>query len=264
MLIVDDEPLARRRIADLLASRKEFDIVGECANGKDAVTAIRSGIADLVFLDIQMKDMDGFDVLKKSSTASLPKIIFVTAYDHYALKAFEVHAVDYLLKPFDDERFQETLNHVREQIKRDEILELRGTLSSLLEDLGNKNKDTNEVSKKDPFPVYTSRLAIRSTGKISFLEVDEIDWIGAEGSYVSLHVKGKSTLMRGSLKKLEKVLDPRRFLRIHRSTIVNVSLIKEMKPQFHGDYMVILKNGERLTLSRGYREKAEHLLEGKF
>ncbi len=265
VLIVDDEPLARKRIRDLLAERDEFEIIGECSNGKNAIKEIEKNVADLVFLDIQMQDMDGFEVLEKLETDSLPTIIFATAYDKYALRAFEVHAVDYLLKPFDDERFEETLNHVHKQIKKDQIEGLSEKLASLLSDF-NKSKDKKESEKanKNKTQTYQKRLVIKSTGKISFIEIEDIDWIGAEGSYVSLNINGKSHLMRGTLKKLEEMLNPEQFLRIHRSTIINVSAVQELKPHFHGEYVVILKNGKRLKLSRSYRESAEQLLGGEF
>ncbi len=263
VLIVDDESLARKRIRDLLATRIDFEIVGECSSGEVAIDAIDSGIGDLVFLDIQMQDMDGFEVLENVKTATLPIIIFVTAYDQYALKAFEVHAIDYLLKPFDDERFEETLEYVSRKIKKDSIRDLGDKLTLLLADLKESDKTgVKPILSQDSATTFQKRLVIKSTGKISFVEVDEIEWIGAEGSYVSLNVRGKSHLMRGTLKKLEKTLDPKQFVRIHRSTIVNVSSIKELKPHFHGEYVVMLKNGERLKLSRSYRQNAELILNG--
>jgi two-component system, LytTR family, response regulator len=257
VLIVDDENLARKRIRDLLAGRTDFRIVGECPNGKSAVREIEETAVDLVFLDVQMPDMDGFEVLERLETDSPPAIIFVTAYDKYALRAFDVHALDYLLKPFDDERFEETLEHVCKQIKRNRIENLSGKLAGLL-------ADYNKASKTGKPNAYQKRLVIRSTGKISFIEVEEIEWIEAEGSYVSLHTGARAHLMRGTLKKLEKTLDPRRFVRIHRSAIVNISFVRELKPYFHGEYVVILKNGKKLKLSRSYRESVEKLIGGDF
>ena len=264
VLIVDDESLARKRIKDLLSEKTDFEIVGECDNGTDAVKAIKKGEAELLFLDIQMQDMDGFDVLSDFDPTQLPKIIFITAYDQYALKAFEVHAIDYLLKPFDDERFDEMLLHVRKQIEKDNISELGGKLTSLLTDMkSSKSAETEDVSPAVPTQGYQKRLVIKSTGKVSFVEIDEVDWIGAEGSYVSLNTNGKAHLMRGTLKNLESILNPDEFLRIHRSTIVNISAIKELKSHFHGEYVVILRTGKRLKLSRNYRESAERLIGGK-
>ena len=262
VLIVDDESLARKRIKDMLSGKTKFEIVGECSNGKDAIEFIKSGKADVVFLDIHMQDMDGFEVLRGFDPAVLPKIIFVTAYDQYALKAFEVHAIDYLLKPFDDERFEEMLEHVAHQIEKDDIQNLGSQLTSLLSDVANVDRKAVAKSRVTSNG-FQKRLVIKSTGKISFVEVDEIEWIGAEGSYVSLNTNGKSQLMRGTLKKLVELLNPEAFLRIHRSTIVNVSSIQELKSHFHGEYVVILKNGKRLKLSRSYRDSAERLLGGK-
>ncbi|NNE99189.1 MAG: response regulator transcription factor [Pyrinomonadaceae bacterium] len=263
VLIVDDESLGRKRIRDLLANRKEFEIIGDCSCGEEAVDAIKSGDSDLVFLDIQMQDMDGFQVLEKVRSGNLPIIIFVTAYDQYALKAFEVHALDYLLKPFDDERFEEALEHVYKKIKKDRIHVLGDKITSLLTDL--KEFDGGNGSRgasKNPANAYQKRLVIKSTGKVSFIEVKDIDWIGADGSYVNINARGKSQLMRGTLKSLESKLDPEKFLRIHRSTIVNIAAVKELKSHFHGEYVVILKNGERLKLSRSYRDNAKLLLNG--
>lgn len=262
VLIVDDESLARKRIRDLLSSHEGFNIVRECESGEEAIEAINSEIADLVFLDIQMQDMDGFGVLEKAAPNVLPTVIFVTAYDQYALKAFEVHAIDYLLKPFDDERFDETLEYVSRKIKKDSIQDLGEKITSLLADLGDGRKDTPKPRPSEDSSDFQKRLVIKSTGKITFVEVDEIEWVSAEGSYVGLHTRGKSHLMRGTLKKLEDTLNPKQFVRIHRSTIVNLSFIKELKSHFHGEFVVILKNGERLKLSRSYRENAELILNG--
>ncbi len=265
VLIADDESLARMRIKNLLSGREaEFSLVGECSNGKDTIEALETNIADLLFLDIQMRDMDGFEVLKKTKTKLLPVIIFVTAYDKYALDAFEVHAVDYLLKPFDDDRFNEMLERVYAQIKNNKINDLGRELTSLLADFAKNGHSSQSNPKQENPRLFDKRLVIKSTGKVSFVEVKDIEWVGAEGSYVSLNMNGKAELMRTTLKKLETKLNPEKFLRIHRSTIVNISSIKELKPHFHGEYVVFLKNGKRLKLSRNYRESAEKLLGGHF
>lgn len=261
VLIVDDESLARKRIKDLLFKHEWIKIVGECSNGKEAIKAIHDGVADLLFLDIQMRDMDGFEVLESVKLDVLPMIIFVTAYDKYALKAFEYHAVDYLLKPFDDRRFEEMLDHAKTQIKKNQIGNLSEKLNNLLSDYHQSESVRIENPAKNG---YQKRLVIKSAGKIQFVEVEDIDWIGAEGSYVSINIKGKTHLMRESLKKLETVLNPSSFLRIHRSTIINISRVKELQSHFHGEYIVSLKNGKRLKLSRNYRDKAEILLGGQF
>lgn len=259
-LIVDDESPARKRIRELLVEHNEFEIIGECSNGEEAIEAIQTKSPDLIFLDIQLQDMDGFEVLEKLSLKHLPTIIFVTAYDKYAIRAFEFHALDYLLKPFDDERFEETLEYVLTQIKRNRIENLSEKLSGLIADYNQHRDDpvSGETNR------YQNRLVIKSAGKVAFIETKDIDWISAEGYYASIRVGGKSHLMRESLKNLENILDPKTFLRIHRSTIVNINQIKELHSHFHGEYFVILKDGKRFKLSRSYKENAERLLEGRF
>ena len=268
VLIVDDESLARLRILELLEEKDEFEIVGECADGTEAIKAIEKGIADLLFLDIQMPDMDGFEVLEKVKNKDLPTIIFVTAYDKYALKAFEFHAVDYLLKPFDDERFEEMLIHAKKQIQKNRMkniseqiaFDVNKKVSKLLSDY---NKSPNTAFIENESISYQKRLVIKSAGKILFVEVEDVDWIGAEGSYVSINIKDKTHLMRETLKNLENILDPQKFLRIHRSTIINVQSIKEIYSHFRGEYIIILKNNKQLKLSRKYRKNAEKLLGGQ-
>lgn len=254
-MIVDDESLARKRIRDLLRGRDEFVIISECSGGSEAVETIEKTPPDLLFLDVQMPDMDGFQVLDKLK--KLPPTIFVTAYDKYALKAFEVHAVDYLLKPFDDERFEEMLDYVSHQIKRNQITDLNETLQALL-------LNFHQVEPPHKNADYQKRLVLKSAGRITFIEIEDIDWIEAEGSYVSIKIGAKSHLLRETLKNLEDLLNPDIFLRIHRSTIINVNRIKELRPYFHGEFIVILKNGRQFKLSRNYRRQAEKLLGGQF
>ena len=246
-LIVDDEPLARERLRRLLEREPDIDLVGECSDGREAVAAIREKAPDLVFLDVQMPELNGFEVLEQLRRSPLPMVIFVTAYDQFALKAFEVHAVDYLLKPFDRERFQLALRRALDHVKRNQTGALNERLSALLSDL------------KLP-PKYPDRLAIKSGGRVVFVQVDDIDWVEAADNYVELHVGAESHLHRETMADLEKMLPPEKFLRIARSTIVNVTRIKEMQPLFHGEYSVTLRDGTRLTLSRSYREKLNQLL----
>ncbi|RMH19114.1 MAG: DNA-binding response regulator [Acidobacteria bacterium] len=247
-IIVDDEPLARDKLRGFLQGEDDVEIVAECGDGKSAVTEIEKLRPDLVFLDVQMPELDGFEVIESLDLDPLPKIVFTTAYDRYALKAFEVHALDYLLKPFDRERFNEALELVRDAIAHRKIDGMRDQLMALLEDLDRKRSR------------YRDRLVIKSSGRVVFLKVADIDWVDAAGNYVKLHAKGESHLLRETMNRLERKLDPNLFLRIHRSTIVNLERIKELQQQFHGDYLVILKNGQRLTLSRSYREKLQQLL----
>ncbi len=246
-LIVDDEPLARERIRTLLADESDIEIIGECANGLEAVAAIQSQKTDLVFLDVQMPELDGFGVLEKISAEKMPAIIFVTAYDQYALRAFEVHALDYLLKPFDRERFDQALRRARLQIQQATSGDLNQKLLALLEDLRAEKK-------------WLERLVIKSGGRVFFLKIDEIDWIEAAGNYVRLHIQREAHLLRETIKNLETQLDPNKFLRISRSTIVRIDRIKELQPWFHGEYAIILQDGTQLTSSRGYREKLDELL----
>ena len=249
-LIVDDEPLARERIRSLLARESDVEVVGECGDGAGAVAAIERLGPDLVFLDVQMPEVDGFEVLEAIPRAKLPAVIFVTAYDRYALKAFEVHALDYLLKPFDRERFQRALDRARAEVSRDasggpvarRLLELLGSL---------------EAQRK-----HAARLVVRESGRVFFLRVDEIDYIEAAGNYARVHVGKQSHLLRETMKTLEHRLDPARFVRIHRSTIANVDRIRQLQSIFRGDCVVVLADGTRLASGRGYSERLKRLVAG--
>jgi len=249
VLIVDDEPLARERLRRLLEQEPDFELLGECGDGASAVTTIRSSAPDLVFLDVQMPELDGFGVLAKIGGDRMPGVIFVTAYDQFALKAFEVHAVDYLLKPVNPERLKAACQRARQQVQQRQGTDLSEKLSALLADVGGG-------------PKPSERLAVKSTGKVVFIKVDDIDWVEAADNYVSLHVGNEEHLHRETMSSLETMLPAGKFMRISRSTIVNVDRIKELQPLFHGEYAVILRTGTRLTLSRSYREKLP-LLMGK-
>jgi two-component system LytT family response regulator len=246
-IIADDEPLARERLRKLLTAEPQIDLIAECSNGREAVEAIRKDSPDLVFLDVQMPELDGFGVLQELDKSKRPAVIFVTAHDKFALKAFEVHAIDYLLKPFDRERFRTALHRALDHIQKHNTRELNDRLSALIADVRQE-------------PKYTERLAIKSSGKVVFLKTSEIDWVEAADNYVNLHAGSESYLHRETMSALEEILDPNRFLRISRSTIVNIDGVKELQPLFHGEYSVILKNGTRLTLSRGYRDKIQQFL----
>lgn len=247
-LIVDDEPLARDRVKRFLRDEFDIEVVGECGNGKDAVAAIKHLKPDLVFLDIQMPEKNGFEVIRSLNGKNLPAVIFVTAYDQYALQAFDVHALDYLLKPFNRDRLHRAVERAREAVslKRKGALDER--LMSLIADLGHGKK-------------YLERLVVKSAGRVSFLKADEIDWIEAAGNYVKLHVGRESHMIRETMNGIETKLDPDRFLRIHRSTVVNIDKIKELHPMFSGDYAVILLDGTELALSRNYRDRFLELFE---
>lgn len=246
VLLVDDESLAREMLREMLQDDPQVIIVGESCNGREAVEAIRIHSPDLVFLDVQMPELGGFEVLEALGK-DIPRIIFVTAYDQYAVRAFEVHALDYLLKPFDQERFDISWQRARAQVLRDREGGTDQRILALLEEMKVGNK-------------YLERLVIKANGRIYFLETSEIDWIEAEGNYVSVHSAKKSHLLRETISSLEAQLDPKKFLRIHRSAIVRIDRIQELQPWFHGEYRIILQNGTQLTLSRNYREKLQEAL----
>jgi two-component system LytT family response regulator len=248
-LIVDDEPLARQRLRTLLKGESDIDIVGECSDGHEAVAAVRELKPDLLFLDVQMPVLDGFGVLEVLGPEQLPAVIFVTAYDLYAIRAFEVNALDYLLKPFDRDRFRKALSRAREQITKES--------SSSGEQLGAL---LDEVQTARGGRHTLERLVIKSGGRVFFLRAEEIDWIEAAGNYLRLHVGNDMHLLRDTMNNLEARLHPDKFLRIHRSTMVNLERVKELQPWFHGDYKVILLDGTELTLSRSYRPKLKSLL----
>jgi two-component system, LytTR family, response regulator len=248
MLIADDEPAARERIMMLVEGDPDIEIVGQCADGREAVSAIQKLSPDLLFLDIQMPELDGFKVLKKIPADKMPVVVFVTAYDKYALNAFEVHAVDYLLKPFNRQRFNMALKRAKSQLQINQVEGVDPQLLALLRDL---NAQKN----------YLERLVVKSAGYIFFLKVEEIDWIEAEDNYARLHVGGEQHLIRETMSALEAKLDPKRFLRIQRSIIINIERIKKMHPLFRGEYTVILNDGTRLTSSRSYRDKLSGLLD---
>ena len=249
-LIVDDMALARRRIRRYLKKDSEIEIIGECTNGQEAITAIKGLNPDLVFLDVQMPEIDGFHVLKSISedNQSMPTVIFVTAYDQFAIRAFEVNAFDYLFKPFSVERLEKTLERAKEQIRKQDSLTSDEKLLSLLTELKAETK-------------YLKRLAVKEKGKIIFVPTDEIDFIEAQGNYLQLDMGRHSHLIRMRLHLLEKKLDATKFVRIHRSTIVNIDRVKEMHPLFNGDQTVIMKSEKKLTMSRNYREKLKSLME---
>lgn len=246
-IIVDDEPISRRGIRAQLKSEKDFEVISECRNGDEAVQVIETESPDLVFLDVQMPELDGFGVVDAIGPARMPPVIFVTAYDRHALRAFEIHALDYLLKPFDDERFAAALERARRHIEHQDIDNLERRLRGLLDELQPRRK-------------YVDRLVIKSAGRIFFLSVAEIDWIEAADNYVRLHAGTESHLLRETMTSLEKKLDPDQFVRVHRSRTVNIRKIKELQPMFRGEYDILLRNGTRVETGRGYRHRIQKLL----
>jgi two-component system, LytTR family, response regulator len=243
VLVVDDELLGRERIRSLLSEHADIKIVGECVNGREAVEAIQNLKPDLVFLDVQMPKIDGFGVVEIIGTENMPAVIFVTAYDEYAIRAFEINAVDYLLKPFDKERFEKAVDRAKREIKTQESpTEIRENLRKLLKEVKNE-------------PKYLKRIPVKSASGTTFVSTEEIDWISAAGHYLELHIGNETHLIREKLSVIETKLDPQIFMRIHRSTIVNLDRIKSLHPMFNGDQLVILKNGRELNLSRNYYDK---------
>lgn len=258
-LIVDDEPLARERLRRMLANETDVEIVGECVGGSEAVKLIEAERPRLVFLDVQMPEMSGFEVLQIISPELMPAIVFVTAYDRYAIQAFEFHALDYLLKPFDEERLRAALERARAEIKKrqfaaagrdreDGAESFDERIGALLGSLRANNK-------------YAERFVLKSIGRIYFIRTEEVDWIEAAGNYVNLHVGRENHLLRETMNNIENRLDPDRFLRIHRSAIVNIDFIKELSPLFNGDYKVVLNDDRELTLSRKYHDRLLRLFD---
>ncbi len=244
-LIVDDEKPARQRLRDLLEKRPEVAVAGECASGTEAVGLIQDLKPELLFLDIQMPLLDGFGVIRQVGAAQMPVTIFVTAYDAYAVRAFEASALDYLLKPYSDERFEQCLARALVYVRTQRREEMSRRLVSFLSE-GQRGA-----------AAYLERLLVKVGGRIIFLPAEDVDWIEAAGVYVQLHAGGRKFLHRASLTELEASLDPGRFIRIHRSSIVNILSVKELFPHSHGDYTAVLKDGTRLKLSRSYRPKLE-------
>lgn len=254
-VIVDDEPFARERVRRLLDTDAEVEVVGECADGFAAVSLIEEQSPDLLFLDIQMPGRDGFGVLEEIDAEQTPVVVFLTAYDQYAVRAFDACALDYLLKPFDEERFERALARAKQQLRRDGGADGEdGEFASPLAPRGAKaNGDDSPAAPLE-------RFVVKAAGRIFFLKAGEVDWIEAYGNYVRLHVGKSAYILREPIGGIEASLDPARFLRIHRSSIVNVERIREMQPMFHGQYTVVLHDGTRLTLSRRYRGKLQKSL----
>lgn len=238
-LVADDEPIARARVVSLLKGEDDIEVVRECATGEEARAAIEQDRLDLLFLDIQMPEMSGMELARTIQSNGEPAVVFVTAFDQYALRAFEVHALDYLLKPFSAERFRAALGHAREHVAK------RRAAGGGMPNGPGGPRDQGQ---------RRNRLMIKSGGRIHFVRTADIDWCEAAGNYVRMHVGQQEHLIRDTMSHLESQLEPQQFVRIHRSTIVNVDRIQEMQSSFNGEYVVLLRNGTRLTLSRGYRD----------
>lgn len=245
-LIVDDEPLARDRIREMLKEHPEVEVIGEARNGQEAIDSVTHHNPDLVFLDVQMPDLDGFDVLQNLKAEQIPLVIFVTAYDHHALRAFDVHAVDYLTKPFDRKRFAEAIDHAKVFMKGAKEPDTARILSMLQEIRAGAR--------------YLERFAIKNGETVFFVRAEDVDAIEAQGNYVRLNLAGSSHLLRDTLNNIESQINPRMFVRIHRRTIVNIDRVKEVQTWARGEYRVVLVTGAHYTLSRGYRQHFEKFI----
>ena len=263
--IVDDELLSRRGIALRLHEAPEFEVVAECSNGREAVGMLQRERPDLVFLDIQMPGLSGFDVLAHLPRDALPLVVFVTAYDQYAIRAFEARAIDYLLKPIDDRRFDATLDRVRQSTvarsaadQRDRLMEIVAEITGSgeigLEELLEHGTAALGVRQPQVLPIRQGRKTVR-------VPIPAIQWIDAAGDYMCVHAEGDTHILRGTMKELEEILDPRLFQRVHRSTIVNLRFVKSLRAHMNGEYFLTLEGGQELKLSRTYRDKVEHFLE---
>jgi two-component system LytT family response regulator len=250
-IIADDEHLARRKLRLLLGSELGVQVVAECQDGEQTVDAVKAHKPDLLLIDIRMPDVDGFQVLGKIAPDEMPVVIFTTAYDQFAIRAFEAHALDYLLKPFDGERLHHAIERARTEILKSHNRDLTSRILDLL---------ANDAEPKIKSRQADDRMVIRAGGKVVFLDVNEIDWIEAAANYVKLNVGKDSYLLREGIGSISERLDPDRFVRIHRSVIVNVRKIKELQPCESGEYIAVLKNGKELSCSRGYRTQLQHLI----
>jgi two-component system LytT family response regulator len=263
-IIVDDEALSRRGIEIRLRDAGDFNIVAQCSNGREALASISTYKPDLVFLDIQMPGMSGFEVLAHIPHESLPVLVFITAYDQYAIQAFEARAVDYLLKPIDEARFQAALQRVREHVlaksaanQRDRLMEIiaeiTGSGELALDELLARGRAAVEARHPEVLPIRQGRETVR-------VAVAAIRWIDAAGDYMCIHAGGDTHILRGTMKELEELLDPKLFQRVHRSTIVNLRLVKSLRAHMNGEYFLTLDGGHELKLSRTYRDKVEYFL----
>lgn len=258
-LIVDDEALARRGLLHRLKDIGDIEVIGEARNGREALQLIRDKRPDLVFLDIQMPGLSGFDVVQQLDPDDMPVILFLTAYDEYALKAFEVNALDYILKPIETERLEQVLERARTDLAKKRALKYKRTLLKLISDISGEavssfsdigDKDVRDLVKKEP-----TKLAIRDGGRTTWVEQQDIEWIDAAGDYMCVNVGGVTHIMRQTMKELESELDPGILQRIHRSTIINIHRVKEMESHINGEYFLTLDSGHRVKLSRTYKHK---------
>ncbi len=260
-IVVDDEKLARRGLSLRLANIPQVDVIAECANGKEALQVIGTASPDLVFLDIQMPGMDGFDLVCELQADAMPLIIFVTAFDQYAIDAFRIHAVDYILKPIDEERLEEAVGRAVERHALSSQ-DSKERLMALVSGRDEWSAAKELVANQSPTPAWPERLTIKDGSEFQFIKIPDIQWIDAAGDYMCIHAGGKTHIMRTTMKQLEASLDPDIFIRVHRSSIVNVNSIASATTHLNGEYVLTLEGGARLKVSRSYRERIRSLLGG--
>ena len=263
-IIVDDEPLARRGLELRLREAPDIEIVRQCANGREAIAAITELAPDLMFLDIQMPGLSGLDVIAQVPQQSLPMIVFVTAFDRFAIQAFDAHALDYLLKPVDGDRLTRALDRVRAQWHQQQAVAQREQLMALLAETSGKGEieaDALAAAAGRAVRRHATVLPIRVGRETIRLDVSTIDWVDAAGDYMCLHAAGQTHVLRATMKELEEMLDPRLFQRVHRSTIVNLARVAALRPHLNGECFLRLQSGQEIKLSRSYRDKVEMLLD---
>ena len=258
-LLVDDEALSRRGLELRLRMAGDIELVGQCSNGREALAAIRDLKPDLVFLDIQMPGLSGFDVLAELQPHELPMIVFVTAYDRFAVQAFEARAIDYVLKPVDDARLAATLTHVRELVEQRTAVAERNQLVNLLAELRGSG-EIESLAGTSVNPQVPNWLPIRNGRETVRVPVEAIEWVDAAGDYLCIHASGHTHILRATMREMETLLDPRLFQRVHRSTIVNLTRVKSLRAHMNGEYFLRLEGGQELKLSRTYRDKVEYFL----
>jgi two-component system LytT family response regulator len=257
-IIADDERLSREYIKQLIAGYNNVELVSECKNGLEAVNAVFTHQPDLIFLDIQMPDLNGFEVIAEiKKEMKMPFIVFTTAYEQFALKAFEVCATDYLLKPFTEERFREAVNRTLDLLEKNKLSETNAAIEALL-------KLYNQTKPEKPVEVYPARILVKANRKMLFVDTADIYWLEASGDYVKIHLKNNNYLVNDSLSNFETTLAPDTFIRVHRSHMVNVKFIIEFKPYFNGEYILVMGNGQEVKLSRSYKDKIRTLLGKEF
>jgi two-component system LytT family response regulator len=265
-IIIDDEALARRGLELRLQHAPDFEVVAQCASARDALPAIRTHKPDLVFLDIQMPGLSGFELLAQIPSESLPLVVFVTAYDQFAIRAFDARAVDYLLKPIEDERFDATLEKVRTHVRTRDAIQHRDRLFGLIGEITGCGKvaleELLEHGRAAIAPTHAEILPIRQGREIVRVPIASIEWIDAAGDYMCIHASGQTHILRGTMKELEDILDPSLFQRVHRSTIVNLRRVKSLRAHMNGEYFLTLEGAHELKMSRTYRDKVEYFLKG--